>query len=194
MSNCPISGKPCDKYKAFHITNVKFKEVLNVCEDCLAQAANSENKDINKPKELSLACNNCKMTFEELISKSRLGCDKCYEFFEKPLIVAFEKMHRTPDVQKKELKHVGSVPTQWKKKQAKETDPNKFLLELKQKLDLFIKEEKYENCKKIKDAIYVVERFIKKIDEFENDQEQQQLIRDQISEFIYLYREKELEK
>jgi len=214
MLNCPITGKACMKYKAFHVTNIKNNEVSisNVCEDCLSQISNFDGKILettrtsetcSAPAETklieekqnnsqSLYCEFCKLTLEELLNKSRLGCEKCYQVFEKPLIIAFEKLQRNPQLIKKELKHVGSVPSQWKKKQAQETEPKKFLLELKQKLALFSREEKYEKCKEIKDCIYAFESLLKNIDEFKKDCEQQVLIRNQISEFIYFFREKEL--
>lgn len=201
MLNCPLTGKVCMKHKAFHVTNIKNNDVgvVNICEDCLSQIKDLKELEEKKEEKVennenSYYCEFCKLTIEELLKNSRLGCEKCYEVFEKPLILAFDKLQRTPDLVKKELKHVGSIPSQWKKKQARETDPKKFLLELKQKLILSIKDEKYEKSKKFKDAIYAFECYLGKIDEFKNDEEQKNLILEQVFEFIYKFREKELEE
>lgn len=195
MINCPITGKSCMKHKAFHVTNINEKKeisVVNVCEDCLCKINMNEKNDQEKNNEYY--CDFCKLTLEELLKKSRIGCENCYKVFEKTLAIAFEKMQRTPDISKKELKHVGRVPTQWKKRQAEQTDPKDFLSDLNQKMDFFAKEEKYEKCKILKEKIYAFECLVKKLDEFKNDPDQQGLIKNQISEFIYFYKEKESEE
>jgi protein arginine kinase activator len=197
---CPITGKPCNKYKAFHITNISKKDlcVFNVCEDCLSQIDKyemiSEEKgiiDLKNQNENQNECWFCKLTLEELIRTSRVGCQNCFEVFGKQLSIAFQKLQITPSTNQKELRHVGRVPEYWKRKQAKETDPNKFLLELKQKLALSIRKEEFKKSKELKDRIYSFEFLIKKIDEFKNDEEQQELIKNQIYEFIYMFRKKE---
>lgn len=198
MHKCPITGKVCLKFKAYHVTNIEKKEinVINICEDCLSQIDNKNIlKNEEKKEEPKFACEHCKLTFDELIKKSRLGCDKCYYMFEQPLIIALEKLQKLPpNVDKKELKHVGRVPTQWKKKQAAETNPIDFINELKAKMQIAVHEEKYELAGEFKNIIIGFQSLIEKLDEFKNDREQYDLIRNQISEFVYLFREKELEK
>lgn len=199
MHKCPITGKVCLKFKAYQVTNIEKKDidVISICEDCLSQIDNKNIlKNEDKPKEEpKLACKYCKLTFDELIKKSRLGCEKCYYMFEKPLTIALEKLQKLPpNFDKKELKHTGRVPTQWKKKQAAQTNPNDFLNELKLKMQHAIDEEKYELAGEFKNIIIGFDFLIERLDEFKSDQEQYNLIRDQISEFIYLFREKELEE
>ena len=201
MNKCPITGKTCLKFKAFSVTNVQNNKAdsLAICEDCLHQI---DDKNIikcpvveNEPKpEAKICCPSCGLSLEELLKKSRLGCKECYDFFQKPLIIAFEKLQRTPSVKEKELKHVGKVPVSWKKKQAEETDPKKFILELKQKMALSIRSEDYRLAGELKNIIKGFEALVIKLDSFENDQEQKALIKNQISDFIFLFREKELEK
>lgn len=208
MIKCPISGKPCVKYKAFHITDIKDQKIntLNVCEDCIANVefANIINDDdkiiekndskLNEPRpddsKLLKTCSFCGLTLDELLKKSRFGCAKCYDVFDKFLTVAIEKLQQLPPG--KELTHVGRVPTQWKKNQIRQIDPKKFLLELKQKLALAVKNENFNKAKEIKEYIFAFESFMNKLEEYKNDQEQQSLILDQIYEFIY--NAKELEK
>lgn len=199
MIKCPLTGKVCMKYKAFHVTNINDKKeikVLNVCEDCLCQVEKCDSTVENTQlieKQDEYRCDFCKLTLEDLLKTSRIGCENCYKIFEKPLSIALEKMQRTPDLEQKELKHVGSIPEQWKKRQSEQTDPNEFLIILNEKLKKLVIEEKYENCKELKDKINAFNFLVKKLDEFKNDFEQQSLIRNQISEFIYFYNE-ELEK
>lgn len=192
MIRCPITGKSCIKFKGYHVTNVadnNASDSMSVCEDCLCDL---DKKNIKKEKS-EFVCS-CGLSLEELLSKSRMGCAKCYEVFEKPIQIALEKIHRTPDISMKEIHHVGRVPISWKKRQASETDPKKFILELKQNLAICIKEENYKLANELKYIIKGFESLLKKIDEFKSDKEQQELIKNQISEFIYSYREKQLEK
>lgn len=202
MNKCPISGKVCLKFKAFSITDIKEGKANSfaICEDCLH---NIDEKNIIKPEEekteekkpeSKIACKNCNLSLEDLLKKSKLGCKDCYDFFEKPLIIAFEKLQRVPSKENKELRHTGSVPYLWKKQQAEQTEPKKFLLEIKQKLALAIKYENYKLAAELKNIIKGFESLLNKIDEFKNDDEQKELIRNQIVEFIYLFREKESEK
>lgn len=191
MTKCPITGKSCLKFKGYHITDIENEEVsgfVSVCEDCFC------NLDKKIKKQPEFVCSFCKLSLEELLSKSRMGCAKCYEIFEKPIQIALEKIHMTPDMGKREICHVGRFPISWKKNQAAQTDPKKFLLELKQKLAICIKEENFKLANELKYIIKGFESLLKKIDEFENDSDQQELIKNQISEFIYLFREKSLEK
>ena len=77
---------------------------------------------------------------------------------------------------------------------AENTDPKKFLLELKQKLAISIRREKYKKSQDLKYKIIAFESFLKKIDEFKNDEQQVNLIKKQVYEFIYLFRESELKE
>jgi protein-arginine kinase activator protein McsA len=189
---CPITGNTCTNCKAYHVVDVeknKSTKHFNVCCDCLP--------NINTKFELYIpqdCCDFCGTTIEELLKHSKMGCSNCYDKYEKPLILNLEKLQKIPNKGKKELKHVGSIPYLWKMQQAENTDPNKFLLELKQKLMICIKEEKYEKAKDLKDKIKAFEFYLKKVDEFKNDEEQCALINKQIAEFIYLFRESELEE
>lgn len=192
MTRCPITGNNCLKFKGYHVTNIKNKNVdsfISICEDCLCDL---DKNNIEKEKS-EFVCS-CGLTLEELLKKSRMGCAKCYEIFEKPIQIALEKIHRTPEISQKEICHTGRVPISWKKRQAAEIDPKKFLLELKQKLAISIKEENYKLANELKYIVKGFEALLKKIDEFENDKDQQELIKNQVSEFIYLFREKSLEK
>lgn len=197
--NCPITGKICEKYQAFKVTSLKENKIeyFSVCEDCLDQIKENPSQEQQETpkiaKEKNIFCFNCGLTFEKLIQKSRLGCAECYSYFEKPLIIAFEKLQKIrnhPKNKNNELKHVGKIPYLFRKKQAQQKDPNVFLEELKEKQKNIIKEENYEMAKEIKLMIMGFESLIRNYNDNKNIPDQQKLIRDQISEFIFNYQEK----
>lgn len=189
---CPITGNSCTNCKAYHVVDVeknKSTRNFNVCYDCLP---NINGKfDLQQTQD---CCDFCGITLEELLKNSKMGCSNCYDKYEKPLILSLEKLQKIPNKEKKELKHVGSVPYLWKMQQANETDPEKFLLELRKKLISYVEEEKYEKANDLKHKIKAFECYLKKADEFKKDEEQSVLIKKQIAEFIYLFRESELEE
>ena len=193
MDRCPLDGKPCSNCKSYHIVNLEKDKVqdVDICLECLSNLKNSDLKIENNNVD---CCDFCGMTIEELLKYSKMGCSKCYNKYEKPLVFSLEKLQKLPKKDKKELRHVGKAPYLWKMQQAENTDPIKFLLELKQKLVIFIKYEKYEKASDIRNKIKAFEHFIKKVDEFKEDLEQCELIKKQIAEFIYLFRESELEE
>lgn len=189
---CPITGKSCINCKAYHIIDLKNNNVskyINVCFDCLCDINSKCNFSSN-----SDCCEFCGMNLEQLLKNSKMGCSNCYNKYEKFFILSLEKLQKIPNREKKEIKHVGHVPYLWKMQQAEKTDPKEFLLELNNKLNNFIVDEKYEKAKEIKDKIKAFEFFLKKVDEFKNDEEQIDLIKKQIAEFIYLFRESELKE
>lgn len=54
--NCPLNGKPCDKQKFFHITNVENQKTISfdVCEDCLGQVTNQPKPKTEAPSAVML--------------------------------------------------------------------------------------------------------------------------------------------
>lgn len=201
MNKCPITGKMCLKFKAFSVTEIKNQKAnsMAICDDCIHKIdeknmIQQENKKEEKTPESKFCCTFCGMSLEELIKNSKVGCEKCYELFEKPLMFAFEKLQRQPEKEKKELRHTGKVPVSWKKNQASKTDPYDFFLELKDKMAASIEIEDYMLSAELKRIITGYESLLNKLNEFKNDPDQIALIRNQISEFIYLFREKESEK
>lgn len=198
MSKCPINGKPCVKYKAYHITEIgKNGPInLNICEDCLCQLDSFDVQKVSKDlAQKTLAkiyetCEFCGLTIEEFVKKGRLGCSKCYEKFDRPLVIALEKLHYEPSKkQVKKLRHVGRVPTSWKIKQAKETNPDELLLKLKEKLEKFVKEEKYRQANTIKEEISSLSLLINKLKE-----DNLESTKDEIYKLIYDIIEKESEE
>jgi len=181
---CPITGNNCDNFKHFQVTNIKNKSLnsINICEDCLVEL--NSNSHI---------CDFCGLTLEELVKNLKMGCQNCYYKFEKFLLLGLEKFQKNPD-STVELKHTGRIPHSWKKQQIENLDPKKFLLELKQKLALSVKKENYDKASDLKNKIFAFENFIRKIEENKSDFEQVALIKKQICDFIFSFREEDLKE
>ena len=190
MSNlCPITGKTCCCPKLYNVITVKKNkktQEISVCLDCLSNLESYDGES-----KIQDACGFCGMTLDELLKHSKMGCANCYEKFEKPFVFSLEKLQRVPNKNKNEIKHIGNVPYLWKMQKAESTDPKKFLLELKQKLLLSIKYENYKKAQELKNKITAFESFLRKIDEFKQDEQQTNLIKKQMFEFIYYVRESE---
>ena len=187
----PITGKNCScakNYKITYICNKKVNEI-NVCLDCLCNLDNYDAKS-----KVEDCCGFCGMTLEELLRNSKMGCANCYIKFEKPFVFSLEKLQKIPNKTKNEIKHVGKAPYLWKKQQAENTDPIKFLLELKQKLSISVKHDNYKKAQDLKNKIFAFESYLKKIDEFKHDDQQVNLIKKEMFEFIYMFRESESEE
>ena len=188
MNNkCPITGKFCEHYKFYKITDLDKGKVnnFNVCESCVDKLdLIKELKDIKED-----ICEFCGMTLQELAKSGHMGCAKCYNKFENPLIFSLEKLQKIPIKEPKELKHVGRVPYSWKKKKAQENPPEDFLKELNNKLKEYCSEEHYEKASEIKNFIIAFESYVENYKENLSDEEQLILIREQMTEFILNFRE-----
>lgn len=179
MEKCPVTGKNCLKYKAYTITNIRDEKVntINVCEDCLSQMEDEihiKNKENN--------CEFCGLTIDEFFKKAKLGCAKCYDKFEKHIILILEKIHKS-----KQLKHTGSAPEFWKRQQAENFDNYKFLLMLKQKLAISVKNENYKEASKIKNTIKDFDLLIEELSADQNNDN----VKKQICDYIFNYLESE---
>ena len=135
--SCPINGKPCVKYKCFHITEKHGDKVEShmVCEDCLYISATSKIKMSDE----EVSCESCGMKIEDVLKGSRMGCAKCYESFKGTIEHVIRAVQEGDE-------HVGKIPTTWKMEQAENTDPIQFLSELKQKYINAIENERYEKA------------------------------------------------
>lgn len=115
-----------------------------------------------------LICNECGMTYEEFLNNGKFGCENCYEVFSNKIDPILKNIHGGN-------KHVGRVgkidnslkeKIKEKKEDIKETlneikqknNENSKIEELKKKLKMAIKEEKYEEAAKIRDEIKELEK------------------------------------
>lgn len=148
-----------------------------------------ENVPPHISKEFLRKCSNCGCTLEDIAKTAKLGCPTCYEEFGEHLDQILQHAHGS-------IKHVGKVPKNWKKQQAeKDINPIKYIFEMNQKLNLAVKEERYEEASKLRDKLKALEGLRSRLEQNVNDnnQEQAELIRKEIIRFIQLDRAKEAE-
>ena len=119
----------CKKNEAVvHYAEVVNGEIkkLNICEQCakekgfgvevsfsmgdmLGGLIKDSSMEIDKTVKVENSCRTCGMTYEEFRKTGRLGCDKCYEIFEKKLISILDTIH-------KHTRHKGKIPKDYRDK------------------------------------------------------------------------------
>jgi len=213
---CPIRNIECNKIKVYNVTNINKEnvETFNLCEDCIAEVVfesiekedeqeiemieSNENEKVEsgiklmaQSQEMVLfeqSCPFCKITLKELINKSRMGCAKCYEVFNYQISNAIDQIQK--NTSGKKLNHTGKTPTKWKEKQIKKIDYDQFLQDLKKEQELSIKEENYELASELKSKIIGFEFLLNQYKILKSEPEQEELIKNQIFEFIFLHKMK----
>jgi len=174
---CPISGKSCNKYKAFQITEKVGEKVetYSVCEDCLY---NSVTKGLSIPEPPK--CPKCGVSLEEILKSSRIGCSECYESFD-------EAMSHIIDAAQfgEKLQHVGGSPELWRRKMAEETNPEAFMSEMRNKIIQLIEKESYEEVAFLKNKLNEFESMVHEMKEASDDQS----LKKAVADFIFDFRE-----
>jgi protein-arginine kinase activator protein McsA len=193
---CPINGKPCSKYKGFHITEkVGGKtQVFEVCEDCLHS---NMKKIIEVPQEAN-DCEMCGMSLNDLLKSTRVGCPNCYFHFGKTICHIVASAQNSAS----NIKHVGSVPMRHKIKMAESEDLDSFLIELEYESNVAIKNERYEDVPKLISKMNefrdVLARYRDQVraDEFLETEIERRApsIRKELAEIILKYREQKSAK
>lgn len=182
MDNCPVSGKPCLKYKAFHVTEkmgVKTNSYV-VCEDCLYN--NPSSKLSIAQEDVSCACGT---KLSDIMKGSKMGCANCYDSFEdmKYIISAVQNI--------KDPNHTGKAPYLWKMKQAEDTTCAQFTTSIKQKIKSAVEVEDYKKAIWLKKQIEIFYEIEKKY--LKANEEQTPSFLKELVEFIYNFREQESE-
>ncbi len=100
-------------------------------------------------------CGGCGLQLEEFRRKGRLGCPQCYEAFAAHLGEVFERVHGA-------RQHVGRLPGTDAQMPAAPSDAlaldrEKRLVDLRQKLEIAIREEAYENAARLRDELRQLE-------------------------------------
>lgn len=180
--SCPISGKPCHKHKAFHVTEKSADKIETylVCEDCLYLSTMNEFK-INQP---SGECPSCGLKMSDILSGSRMGCMKCYTAFEDTMMEIIKK------VQQNNLNHIGHIPESYKRKQAEEMSLASFVEELNAKINKAVNAEMYESAallkNKMEEFAILLRQYKEEILADENrDEKKAPALRQGLSQFIY---------
>lgn len=151
----------CEKCKGKKAM-LKYSQVINglkveanLCEDCFNSIKYS-NAFINNFFDSFLlfdnynknyVCNICGNTFEKFKNTGKMGCANCYNVFRKKLNPIFNNMQENNI-------HTGKIP-----KNLEEYKPNIENIEmLKEKLNMAVESEDYEQAIKIRDKIKEIER------------------------------------
>ncbi|MCK5306087.1 MAG: UvrB/UvrC motif-containing protein [Candidatus Omnitrophica bacterium] len=153
----------CHKREAtIHVTEIINNEVqeIHVCEECAEKKGmvtkqnfglagflggladfgfTSEEEAVN---EVELKCPGCGLTLTDFKKIGRLGCDRCYETFQKALLPLLRKIHGT-------AQHSGKMPAGTGKELENESDLGRLERELKRAIE----EEEFEEAAKIRDKI-----------------------------------------
>lgn len=100
-------------------------------------------------------CAGCGLQLEEFRRKGRLGCPQCYEAFAAHLGEVLERVHGA-------RQHVGRLPGTDAANPAAPEDclaleREKRLVDLRQKLEIAIREEAYENAARLRDELKQLE-------------------------------------
>ncbi len=113
--------------------------------DELVQHENPETLQHNNQHE-DITCNFCNTSFDEYKKTGKLGCGKCYSTFLKQLKPIIEGIYGYSE-------HIGKFP----KNEFKDTEIVKTVEQLKEKLNMAIQEEEYEQAAKLRDEILQLE-------------------------------------
>lgn len=111
----------------------------------LVQHENPETLQHNNQHE-DITCNFCNTSFDEYKKTGKLGCGKCYSTFSKQLKPIIEGIYGYSE-------HIGKFP----KNEFKDTEIVKTVEQLKEKLNMAIQEEEYEQAAKLRDEILQLE-------------------------------------
>lgn len=112
----------------------------------MALDKNMEPPRNRKPEITETTCSNCNMKLSQFRKNGRFGCSNCYQTFEAVLEGALKKIQPGNH-------HEGKVPKNLQPilEAKKETESYKKNLQLK--LNLAVKEERYEDAAKLRDKI-----------------------------------------
>jgi protein arginine kinase activator len=116
MENCPLTNIPCPNSKSFSVSQTEGGETVqkHVCEKCAYYEFDKKAKskleilmdvieNVAAKHRSSKKCNQCCATYEDLLEKSRFGCDQCYETFRKYVLFMIERCQIG-------TKHIGKNP------------------------------------------------------------------------------------
>lgn len=165
------------------INGVKKEMVL--CQDCAKKMGIEEEFKFDMPMDLpsflggflgdynatgfmpsfgsmqQMLCDHCGMTYDEFVNTGKLGCSDCYDVFADridPILKNIHGMNRHVGRKGRLLEKGKKEIVQNKKEEVTKEPKEKSELErLKEDLKKAIKEERYEEAAKIRDAIKKIE-------------------------------------
>ena len=157
MENCPLSNTPCPNSKKFELIQTDKGETVyvNVCEKC-AYNALKENSQKNLDLLMSMIeevsykyynkkCSGCNLTYQEIIGKSRLGCEFCYESFKSQIVLLIKRCQVSTN-------HIGKRP-RFLQKHILCANINKEIDVLQERIKEAVSIENYEYAAELKERI-----------------------------------------
>lgn len=131
---------------------------MHLCEECARQNnLLPEPQSLNVPALLKFllgqavgvvkgavaesACPDCGMKYSQFRSQGRLGCPGDYDAFQAELMPLLERIHRR-------TQHAGKTPMRFRIRQQEA-----LRAELRQQLELAVREERYEDAARLRDQI-----------------------------------------
>jgi len=154
----------CKKIEAtVRYTEVVNKKVvkMNLCEECAKKKGISMQAPFtiadllsglsdfgaHAEEDVKKACSGCGLSYLDFRKTGRLGCDRCYEAFEKSLRGLIETIHRSST-------HVGKVPSHAQR----EVGQIQAMKDLEAKLCAAVEREEFEKAASIRDKIQSLKR------------------------------------
>lgn len=95
-------------------------------------------------------CENCGMTYQQFTKAGRFGCSECYRYFAGSLEPLFRRIHGS-------TRHLGKVP----QRTGGHLKLKKQLAELKDRLQLAVNREEFEEAAQLRDQIRALEERLK---------------------------------
>jgi len=153
----------CPKQATLHITEVlgedRFEEV-HLCEECAkkylyepqqkkqakAGSMGAATAEVEEDSPTAAKCPACGITFLEFRNHGRFGCAHDYDAFKPELLSLLESVHG-------ETRHTGKTPRRAPRAKTAQTE----LTQLRQRLQILVNEEKYEEAARVRDRIRELE-------------------------------------
>lgn len=144
MDYCPITNAPCSNCKSYQITDVQKGEIIQIeiCEKCAMYKYKSFNIDHSiKIEEKNLkTCKGCNSSYSDLLEKSRIGCEHCYDAFCENILDLLRRCQVSN-------KHIGKKPKIYKNTCKEQIDL------FHQKMKIAVDSENYEEAAILKENI-----------------------------------------
>ena len=157
-----IQCQICDELATVHLTQIIQSKIrkVHLCENC------AQEKGVTDPEGISLedlfskagltadvtltegnqVCEQCGLSTRDFRKSGRLGCQSCYIHLWSVIRPMLEGMH-------KEISHAGKIPH----RASERVSAREELEQLGTKLQLAIKEERYEDAASLRDRIRQLE-------------------------------------
>lgn len=153
--NCPVTGKPCLKHKAYTVTERKGDDErsFSVCEDCMHLKGSAPSSGEHDP------CPTCGSTLDEIVASSQVGCSACYEHFAEPMTFVVAAVQGGAD------RHKGDPPDSFKRASAAAVNPVAFASQVLAEMRAAAGEERYEQAAALEGVLSRVKGIIMRSDE-----------------------------